>query len=716
MANYQLFPKDKVVGIFRGFSQGGLEFHADIVLPYRSEFQSIPMHGQFLLIQLAHQEEAVLGRITSMHSDGRLASGEGEDYSVRAVQESRTVPEDLRDQYLKYRVSIRVLGVLRKNNGDLVFAASHRRLPHLGSPVAFPSDEVLQWIAGHGEPGAELGFLALGEYVYSGNDQRLKMQPWMQPVQPQVIPKFNITNLVARRTFIFARAGFGKSNLTKLLFSNLYKAHPTVTKRNGTQVPVGTVIFDPDGEYFWPDDKNRPGLCDVPELEDKIVVFTRRKGPSDFYASFVAGDIKLDIRRLRPADVISIALSPEKQDQQNVRKLKGLSQANWELLVDLIDRQGNQADLDAVGTLLHLDSDKSEAEATAARSNMTSIVRMLHDRSSQMMDMLLEALRNGRLCVVDVSQLRGGPALILSGLILQKIFDNNQQEFTEANPKTIPTIAVVEEAQSVLGGVGGAGGEGPYVAWVKEGRKYDLGAVLITQQPGSITTEILSQGDNWFMFHLLSAVDLGAARKANAHFSEDILGTLLNEPLHGHGVFWSSVGNRQYPIPLRVLSFEDSCPVRDPQHKRGAGTTFAAKLRSQFEKQVEEVAQLVTPEHLIGEPEVSQGGESEPSAEQVERPIDILEAFSRRAIAALDTDPEFQSRWASKGAAPWMAFQKAIERNLPETMSDRGDRAYQLVPRALDQRYGKGQWKKEKRPSKSGGGETAWVVFPGGPV
>ena len=48
-----------------------------------------------------------------------------------------------------------------------------------------------------------------------------------------------------------------------------------MTKRGGRQVPVGTVIFDPDGEYFWPDDKGRPGLCDVPELQDKLVVFTQ---------------------------------------------------------------------------------------------------------------------------------------------------------------------------------------------------------------------------------------------------------------------------------------------------------------------------------------------------------------------------------------------------------------------------------------------------------
>ena len=86
----------------------------------------------------------------------------------------------------------------------------------------------------------------------------------------------------------------------------------------------------------------------------------------------------------------------------------------------------------------------------AARANVTAIVKMLHDPSSMMMDMLLQALKEGKLCIVDLSGMRGQAGFILSGLILQKIFNHNQNEFTKAEPETIPVIAVVEEAQSVF--------------------------------------------------------------------------------------------------------------------------------------------------------------------------------------------------------------------------------------------------------------------------
>ncbi len=29
----ELFPDEQVIGVFRGFREGGLEFHADLILP-----------------------------------------------------------------------------------------------------------------------------------------------------------------------------------------------------------------------------------------------------------------------------------------------------------------------------------------------------------------------------------------------------------------------------------------------------------------------------------------------------------------------------------------------------------------------------------------------------------------------------------------------------------------------------------------------------------
>lgn len=696
-------------GIFRGFSGAGLEFHADLVLPYKPEFQNAPMHGQFVLVQLESDQEAVLGRITSISSEGRLATGSGEDFGLRALAEERQVPEDLREQYLKYRVDIRVLGVVRLMKEKVHFAPSHRRLPHVGSKVAFPNPTLLQHLAGHMDEGAEVGHLAFGEFVYAGDDKRLNAPEWVIRKQPVVAPRFNVRQLVARRSFVFARAGFGKSNLVKLLFSSLYDGTPTITKRGGVQKPVGTVLFDPDGEYFWPDESNRPGFADIPQLKNQLVVFTSREAPSPFYGSFVVGGIKLDIRRLRPSDVVSIALPAERQDQQNVRKLRSLNGTDWSRLVDEIYRHRNAADPQTVAQILNLTLPAQEAEMLAARANMTHIVQMLHDPSSQLMDMLMQGLRDGKLCVVDVSQMRGSRALILSGLILQRIFDNNQEEFTKAEPSTIPTIAVVEEAQSMLGPAH-VTSEGPYVTWVKEGRKYDLGAVLITQQPGSISDQLLSQGDNWFIFHLLSAGDLKALKAANAHFSDDLLSSLLNEPIEGHGVFWSSAGTTKYPLPVRALLFESLYGLTDPKYQKAKIPTYAGKLKERFARDLattrEEAAEAADASSWTT---AEDSPEVEESAVSVDVNEDVLKTQQDAAIAKVKRAGVVEKRVRSTGM-PWRGVQQALADELPETIVDRDQIAYQLVAPALDLILGRGNWITERRESKSRPGSTTTYV------
>ena len=687
-----LFDRDQTVGIFRGFEQGGLEFHADLVLPYRDDFQSSPMHGQFVLVQLENEREAVFGRITTISAQGRLTSPIGEDYAVRAVLDGRPIPEDLRDQYLKYKVEIRVLGVLRRDGGKLLFVPSHRRLPHVGAKVAFPGPDLLLELANAKTPtehSAGLGYLAFGEFVYCGTGEEERRQAdldsWAIAKSPQVIPQFEIRKLVARRSFVFARAGFGKSNLVKLLFSNLYKITPTVPRRGGGSANVGTIVFDPDGEYFWPDPQGRPALCDVEWLTDQLVVFTNRAAPSPAYQSFVVDGIKLDIRELPPELVIGIAVAPEKQEQQNILRLKGLSQSRWRGLVDLVSRT-SAGELYANPALVQEIIDYGQGKAddpqiNATISNMLRIVHDLHDSSSQLLPALKKALSDGKLCVVDISQMRGRQGLQLAGIILAHIFHHNQEQFTAARPATIPTIAVLEEAQSVLG-AGAQREDGPFVSWVKEGRKYDLGAMLITQQPGSIPAEILSQGDNFFIFHLLAQGDLGALKKANAHFSDDLLASLLNEPLIGHGIFWSSAPGgdshaRPYPLPVRVMSFNQAHNLRDPEYQGALIQNYAFELRQKFQGAIT---------NAIDAASATAAERSEEDAPHV----DAQDAYLKAAVLGVNRDKIFRNALGERKMR-WGAFQNLLSRYAPPAEvlgEDPFEWAFSRVRAALDTLFG----------------------------
>jgi hypothetical protein len=653
------------------------------------------------------------------------------------MRDDRPIPDELRDQYLKYRVDIRVLGVERLAGDKLIFVPSHRRLPHVGAKVALCSPEVLREVANASETlagsDAEIGFLAFGEFVYAGDDPRGQPEDWMVVLHPAILPRFQAAQLVSRRTFVFARAGFGKSNLIKLLFSRLYAGNPVLPSRNGP-TPVGTIIFDPDGEYFWPDSSGRPGLADVPGLTMRTVVFTSQQPPSPAYGSFVVDSVKLDIRQLSAQRVIGIALPGDRQDQQNVTKLKSLGPDRWSRLVDVIAAYRYDADPAEVRRLCGIKTANEELQTNAIISNMTRVVDALHDPSSQLLRALMTALRAGKLCVVDISQLRGQRGLQLASIILAEIFSHNQREFTKAIPHNVPCIAVIEEAQAVLGaggpGSGSAAEDSPFVSWVKEGRKYGLGAVLITQQPGSIPAELLSQGDNFFVFHLLSAGDLAALKRANAHFSDDLLAALLNEPLVGHGIFWSSAagtdrGARPYPLPIRVLSFEaENRVLRDPAYNGDAVDCYASRLRATFR------SALAAAGASTDSPGQSAGRDTRPAARSgidtvleelaaaaaaaAPGPTDVEAAYRTAAIDALRKRPEFTRSLSSAEGLSWGRVQAWLAQAAPpeEVVGNRFDWARPVVLPALIAILGPqgAGWRTESRPrpDRPGSSQT-WI-------
>jgi hypothetical protein len=219
-----------------------------------------------------------------------------------------------------------------------------------------------------------------------------------------------------------------------------------------------------------------------------------------------------------------------------------------------------------------------------------------------------------------------------------------------------------------------------------------LGALLITQQPGSIPVDILSQGDNWFIFHLLSAADLTNVRRANAHFSEDLLSVLLNEPIPGQGVFWSSVGTSPYPISMRVFSFEGMYPLRDPGYEAPAAETFAAALQREYADMFAEPAKSQARD---GNGRAQDQGQAQTvvsldlfdNDRSVDDQPDILVLFEEKAVERLQRNIATMKRLQADGV-PWGALNSILETALPDAIDNRHEVAYRLVPKVLTHIYG----------------------------
>src|SRR5262249_51799616 len=149
----------------------------------------------------------------------------------------------------------------------------------------------------------------------------------------------------------------------------------------------------------------------------------------------------------------------------------------------------------------------------------------------------------------------------------------------------------------------------------------------------------------------LSAADLTTLKRANAHFSDDLLSSLLNEPIEGQGVFWSSVGGKPYPISLRASSFQQLFAMRDPDYNRPADATFARQLR-------ETVATVAaTPEESARDDEIdraeSANAEDEFGALPPEASGDAKSSIEAKAIASVRANAEILEKLNSKNGLPW---------------------------------------------------------------
>ena len=131
-------------------------------------------------------------------------------------------------------------------------------------------------------------------------------------------------------------------------------------------------------------------------------------------------------------------------------KLKGLSAERWTRLVDAVTAHRYDVDPAEIRRICGIKPANEEQQTYAIISNMVKVVDALHDPASQLLRALKTALAAGKLCVVDISQLRGQRGLHLASIILADIFAHNASEFTKESPRIIPCIAVVEEAQAVL--------------------------------------------------------------------------------------------------------------------------------------------------------------------------------------------------------------------------------------------------------------------------
>ena len=499
----------EIVGVFIGLDSSMFEYLASIIAPF--QYHYAPVMGGFMLID--NDDEYIVARVRDYIPHGEMVSFMGLKWLSEVALMPDLIGQDIKTRKVSYQVRIKLLGRMSKDSNT--FTPGIKNIPHITSKVIQPNSEIIATICNQ-------ALIEMSKGIHIGNY-------WLDD---KINIHFNMEQLVGKRTFIFARAGYGKSNLMKVLASSWKNEYGSL------------IIFDPEGEYSVTDKKGRPGIMD----QIPAILVTNRRKVKDEIDINVYDNLKFDIRKFHPGFIIPILVIQAKHEFIFFQKLMGLDQDQWINLVDYLFENKWKSDHLEIAEIMGMVDISS---AIPIMNNLIPPIQKLHDPDSKLLRVIEQSVKFGSPLIIDISLLDSHTALQLSSTIISHFFNRNQWKFTGGKEDLDKITFVMEEAQSVIGGQTNVA---KFIELAKEGRKYQLGGIFITQQPGSISKDILSQADNFFVFHLLSKFDLKTLQDSNAHFSNDILTQILNEPIPGKAYMWTS--SQPFVLPVQILNFE----------------------------------------------------------------------------------------------------------------------------------------------------------------
>jgi DNA helicase HerA-like ATPase len=523
----------------------------DSLLIYSSyeDAKASPQTGDFIV--LAPKDEGntkYLARVEAeIYDEDPIFKSQ--DKTLIAVHYARIAERQLserdKQKMFSYTYKVKILGTFSDSGNTLLFTTAVRKLPTVSYIARHLNRREIDVILNKAnENGSEIGYLCVGDTIFEDKGPIL----------------FKIDKLRNKRTMVFAQSGFGKTNLVKVL---LY--HMT----NDTS--YGKLIFDLNGEYFLRG-TNTYGLGDInsESIRNNVVVYTDKKLP-DIYkqqSRFVlGGKVTINMRKhLGVGDILnfgagfsevmkSFLLYLDEDGVSNfIKDIDNYVHNPSNLYRDFSDFFGEQK-TDKQGNLKEDVSARKTIMAIRKRIRYLIDEGNLHSSSSTLVDNVFNYLKQGKTVIVDLSLKDNTEASIVSTIIVRKLFENNKEKFTsDQTDEVINSVVFVEEAQNVLSQEFVKSNANPFVRVAKEGRKFGLGLVAVTQRPSAISEEIRTQAENFFAFHMGNSDDIKALVKSNINYDGVISNFIQRETIAGN--LYMVASDQAFALPVRVTEFE----------------------------------------------------------------------------------------------------------------------------------------------------------------
>ena len=267
-----------------------------------------------------------------------------------------------------------------------------------------------------------------------------------------------------------ATTGRGKSNLVKVMLWSAVDNHK-----------FGVLVLDPHDEYYG---RHGVGLKDHPTA-DNVIYYSPDAPPG-------ANTLLISLRSIKPNDLRSLISFTTAQNEA-LTFYYNEYKSNWiENIVRGIEIEGSgirQSTIQVLqrklNTVLGVFIRNGELvcrnkifSSTAGETTISDVVKFLE---------------SGKTVIIDTSRLMTQAELLIGSMIARKAFNRYQRYKSEGLLDDKPIVSVViEEAPRVLGSDILQSGDNIYSIIAKEGRKFKIGLIAITQLTSIIPREILA--------------------------------------------------------------------------------------------------------------------------------------------------------------------------------------------------------------------------------
>ena len=275
---------------------------------------------------------------------------------------------------------------------------------------------------------------------------------------------------LAHHILIPAATGRGKSNLASCMLWDLVdKDYCSV------------LVLDPHDEYYG---RNKLGLKDHPE-SSKVVYYTPKNPPPG------CKTLKINIRNIRPNHFSGVVQWSDAQHQALSAYYKRFREDWISAIIREQELQNVEFKKDTLAVVKRrimslLDINMRDDDIVCSgifdlQAGQTTIKDIFHE------------LEFGKIVIIDTSSFSGSAEVLVGSLIASEVFHNYRRHKFDGTLRDKPVISIVlEEAPRVLGKEILERGPNVFSQIAREGRKFKVGLIAITQLPSLIPRDIFA--------------------------------------------------------------------------------------------------------------------------------------------------------------------------------------------------------------------------------